>query len=213
MHDPDFPINVNLETALQDIDLACWQRLQTAVHDPGAAWRLPCVATHSSGDCRLRTVVLRGVDKCFRRLVFHTDLRSGKAADIQQNPDVSLLFYDPTIAVQIVIQGMATVHTNQELADQLWLESAPASLKMYLGPLPPGSVRLRPDCNQPESVRSRIPERTELNLGRSNFAAIVIDVRTMDWLQLSRDGNYRAYLTYQREAGELLTFEGAWLTP
>jgi general stress protein 26 len=213
MNENDFPINVDAPTALAAIDSGCWQHLLSAVDDSIAAWRLPCLATQSGNGCKQRTVVLRAVDAARRLLLFHTDVRSGKVFEIREHANVSLLFYDPTIRVQVVAQGLASVHTDDMYADRLWSDSTPASLKMYLGELPPGAITAMPSCNEPKFVQGRVPQRTEIEAGRRNFAAVVVSVSELEWLQLSRDGNYRARIAYLRDGADSCSVEAQWCTP
>ena len=208
-----FPIDLEASTALADIDSGCWRHLCSAVDDSRAAWRLPCLATQSGIGCRQRTVVLRAVDPANRLLLFHTDARSEKVLEIRQHANVSLLFYDPEIKVQVVAQGMASLHTDDSIADRLWCDSTPASLKMYLGELPPGAITAVPSCNEPSFVQGRVPLRTEIEAGRRNFAVVVVSVSQLDWLQLSRDGNYRARNVYVRDGTDACSVQTEWLAP
>jgi len=209
MNEKVFPINVAAPTALDDIDSACWRNLRDAVDSSMAAWRLPCLATQSVSGCTQRTVVLRAVDAARRLLLFHTDVRSEKVSNIRQHSNVSLLFYDPATKVQVVAQGIASVRTDDMFADRLWNDSTPASLKMYLGKLPPGTITAMPSCNELESAPGRVPE---IEAGRRNFAAIVVAVSELEWLQLSRDGNYRARFIFSRD-DDTISMAGQWLTP
>ncbi len=213
MTEKNFPINADSPTALAGIDSGCWRHLRKAVDDSMAAWRLPCLATQSVNGCKQRTVVLRAVDAARRLLSFHTDVRSGKVLHIREHAEVSLLFYDPATKVQVVAQGIASVHTDDMFADRLWNESTPASLKMYLGELAPGTITAMPSCNEPEFVQGRVPERTEIEAGRRNFAAIAVVVSELEWLQLSRDGNFRARIVYVRNKADSISSEAHWLIP
>ncbi len=208
-----FPADKDATAALADIEADVWKTLFKAADDSMAAWRLPCLATQSCNGCNQRTVVLRGVDIVKRRLLFHTDVRSGKVFEISEYANVSLLFYDPEIKVQVVAQGVAAIHTDGTVADRLWNDSAAASLKMYLGELPPGTITPEPSCNEPEFVRGRIPERNEIAAGRCNFAAVVVSIFELEWLQLSRDGNLRARFVYGRDEADSGCPKAQWITP
>ena len=212
MTDKSFPIEVDSPAALADIDSGCWRHLRDAVDNATSTWRLPCLATQSDKGCKQRTVVLRAVDAARRLLLFHTDVRSGKVSAIREHAEVSLLLYDPATKVQVVAQGIASVHTDDMVADRLWNDSASASLKMYLGELPPGTTTPRPNCNESTFVQGRIPERKEIEAGRCNFAAIVVAISELEWLQLSRHGNYRAKFFYTRH-DDTISIESQWLTP
>ena len=154
-------------------------------------------------------MVLRAVDAARRLLLFHTDVRSEKVSNIRQHANASLLFYDPATKVQVVAQGIAFVHTDDMFADRLWDDSTPASLKMYPGKLPPGTIAAMPSCNELQSARGRVPE---IEAGRRNFAAIVVAVSELEWLQLSRDGNYRVRFIFSRD-DDTISMAGQWLIP
>ena len=62
-----------------------------------------------------RSVVLRSVERD-DAIVFYTDQRSHKLRVIGQNDQVSVLFYDPKIKVQVSCQGAAQVE-NLEVTD------------------------------------------------------------------------------------------------
>ncbi len=172
---------------------SCWARLRTAAElGSGGGWRIPVLGTLRGGRPRQRCVVLRRVDEERGLLWIHTDLRSGKVADICQDSRVSLLFYDSTTETQLWIGGSARVLTDGAEVDWLWEHSAASSLRMYLAPGAPGSAAEPGDCNLPESVRGRIPEVSELSAGRVNFAGVAVEAVEFEWLQLARSGNQRA---------------------
>jgi hypothetical protein len=144
------------------------------------------------GLVRQRCVVLRRVEEERGLLWIHTDVRSGKVADIRLNSRVSLLFYDPTTETQLWVGGTARVLTKGVEVDWLWDHSAASSLRMYLAPGVPGGYAEEGDCILPESMRGRIPNASELLAGRVNFAGIAVEAVEFEWLQLSRGGNQRA---------------------
>jgi general stress protein 26 len=206
-----FPLPDDLTSshALRAIYESCWELLAASAAGSEAGWRLPVLATQSMESCHQRTVVLRRADADRAGLLFHTDVRSTKIAQIQGNPRVSLLFYDHRLAVQLQVTGIAVIHESHEIADQLWSSGTPASLKMYLGPTAPGTVCSGPNRNLPDDMLGRLPERDEIEQGRVNFAAIQVHVQSLEWLMLSRDGNLRARFIYYR--GQLNRME--WLAP
>ncbi|MCP4509137.1 MAG: hypothetical protein GY826_22405 [Fuerstiella sp.] len=194
---------------LNTIEYDCWHMLRAAVHDRSCGWRLPVLATCSNGEVRQRTVVLRKVERSARRILVHTDLRSPKLKSINNNPDVSWLFYDAVCQVQLQLTGLATVHTDDKIAEQLWQHETESSLRGYLAPYVPGTVRSVPESNLPDDMRQRIPQRDQLSAARENFAVISGAVKIADWLLLRPDGNLRARFTY--EDGSVSS--GNWLAP
>jgi hypothetical protein len=149
------------------------------------------------------------VDAERRSLLIHTDARSPKVAQIQECPAVSLLFYDQSLNVQLQMHGIASIHRLDSVAEELWRNSPPSSLRMYLGPLAPGTICTGPAFNLPSALVGRIPEQEELAPGYHNFAVVQILVQEMEWLRLSRDGNLRCRFLYQN--GTLQNAE--WMAP
>lgn len=178
---------------LSELYRGCWARLRSVVDlGSGGGWRIPVLGTLRGGLVRQRCVVLRRVEEERGLLWIHTDVRSGKVADIRLNSRVSLLFYDPTTETQLWVGGTARVLTKGVEVDWLWDHSAASSLRMYLAPGVPGGYAEEGDCNLPESMRGRIPNASELLAGRVNFAGIAVEAVEFEWLQLSRGGNQRA---------------------
>lgn len=175
----------------------------------GGGWRIPVLATLRGSSICQRSIVLRRVEAESGLLWFHTDVRSGKVSDIQVNPQVSLLFYDASTETQLAVMGQASATTAGSEVDWLWEHSAASSLRMYLAPGAPGTACSEDDCNLPDAVRGRIPERDELVAGRANFAGVVIRVERMEWLQLSRSGNRRAIFERGTDGGVI----GRWVLP
>ncbi|HIE95532.1 MAG TPA: hypothetical protein EYG03_19145 [Planctomycetes bacterium] len=196
-------------TDLHGIEADCWRLLQAAVHDKSCGWRLPALATCSNGELRQRTLVLRKIDAHSHRIFAHTDARSPKIKSIRSSPNVSWLFYDATRQVQLQLTGIATVHTDGDVADRIWHGEAESSLRGYLAAYVPGSIRPMPESNLPTGVRIRVPDRNELSAARGNFAVISCEVGTADWLLLQPDGNLRARFTYEDSA----VSTADWLAP
>jgi len=194
---------------LQTIFDQCWQKLMNAAQTPGAAWRTPVLATVLANQPRQRTVVLRHADSASGSLWIHTDLRSAKIEQITQQPAVSLLFYDPAAETQLQVRGHATVHTSGPARQQLWDSSPESSLRMYLAPQPPGIPASSPSPNLPGQFIGRVPTRADLQAGLASFAAVQIQMHSLEWLQLSRDGHRRAAFT--APAGTLR--QATWLEP
>ena len=55
-------------------------------------------------------VVLRGINKKYNNLWFHTDIRSKKIKTLKTNPIASLLFYDKEEKIQLRIAGNAKIN-------------------------------------------------------------------------------------------------------
>ena len=196
-------------TSLSAIHAECWQQLAKAVTQRDSGWRLPVLATSEADGCRQRVVVLRDVDVTRRTIYAHTDIRSAKVASIQRQPQVSWLFYDSASMVQLQLCGKAVIHKDDETADRFWNSEPESSLRGYLAPFAPSTVRDQSESNLPAKFVGRIPGRDELHSGRASFAVISCVIETMEWLLLRREGNLRA--RFQTLTTDNMTSE--WLAP
>jgi pyridoxamine 5'-phosphate oxidase len=98
-----------------------WRMLVRGVADRRSPCHSPTVATiGDDGRPRLRTVILRGADPESWSVRFHTDNRSDKVKELTRDNRLSLLVYDPGAKIQIRVEGRATIHTNDAIADAAW---------------------------------------------------------------------------------------------
>jgi len=198
---PDFP-------PLSELAAGIWQELSEACQKPEHAWRLPVLSTLNGDHPDSRTLVLRQIEPLQQRFSCHTDLRSDKVHQLEQNPHAAWLFYDPVQRVQLRIQGTITMHHDDDVANQLWEKSDPVSLKLYLGSQTPGAVVEHPDSNTPAQFLKRAPTREECQQGRKYFCVLQTRVLNIDWMKLRHTGNLRAFFDWS--SGEL---EASWLIP
>ena len=82
-----------------DLSASCaygWSMLERGVKDRKSAFHTPSIATiTATGSPTIRTVVLRGCATEDKTLRFHTDTRSGKIAELQENPLPPCIFMMP----------------------------------------------------------------------------------------------------------------------
>lgn len=94
-----------------------WARLVRGVGDRHAPARHPTLATVSPGGLpEARTVVLRAADPAAGTLDIHTDLRSGKVAGLQRNPNAALLIWDSAAQLQTRITARVDILTGDAVA-------------------------------------------------------------------------------------------------
>lgn len=126
-----------------------------------------------------RTVVLREVDAAQEELVFFTDARSPKVAQLRHRPDAVLVLWSAELGWQLRLRVDCEVHTSGLAVSSRWarLKSTPAA-QDYLAPLPPGALMETP--------------HTGLLEAREHFAVVHARVCEMDWLALSETGHRRA---------------------
>ena len=201
-------------STLPEIHAACWQQLALAAEQREHPWRLMALATvaglpapandaldaddgtpateASPASAELRNVVLREVDAEAQALVFFTDARSPKVAQLQAAPLASLLVWSAALGWQLRLRVRLDVEFDGLMVSSRWarLKMRPAA-QDYLSPLPPGTPLGQP-----------VPERSS----RGYFAVVSATVLAMDWLELRAEGQRRALF----EAGGQTA---QWLTP
>jgi len=162
------------------IEASVWQELQLAAQQTGHEWRTMALGTVAGEEAQVRTVVLREVDTAARELIFFTDARAPKVAQMQARPVGTLLCWSSRISWQLRLRVALDVQTVGLKVSSRWarLKLTPAA-QDYLSPLPPGS---------PVADRFE-PERAS----RSHFAVVSARVLSADWLELHADGHRRAH--------------------
>ena len=194
---------------LDDVLADIWMRLVRGGDDRKSAFHTPTIASvDPRGDPRQRVMVLRKCDQAERTMRFHTDLRSDKVTEIGNREVVSVLGYDATAKIQIRVAGMAVIENAGDLADKAWASSNASSRRCYLASPGPGNVSDTPTSGLPAVVGSRVPELSETEAGRANFAVMMVKLETLEWLYLAHDGHRRARFVW--ELGE---WRGVWLIP
>ena len=167
------------DPGLAEIEAQLWQALEQAAQTRGHAWRTMALATvDADGLPDVRSVVLREVDRAQREILFYTDARSPKVAQMQQQPRGRLLMWSADLGWQLRISVQLAVETSGLAVSSRWarLQMSPAA-QDYLSPLPPGSVL----AAQAMPARSRV-----------HFAVVTAQMLAIDWLSLQAPGHRRA---------------------
>jgi pyridoxamine 5'-phosphate oxidase len=160
-----------------------WQLLELGVASRKHGFHHAAVATIGvSGKPRIRTVILRAAEAESRTLRFHTDVRSEKCKDIAANPGISVVFYDEPSRTQVRVEGVATLHLDDDLADASWKAAQPMS-KITYGIMPaPGLVIDHPDLvSMPEP-------QTDVEWAREHFVVVRVQIESLQWLYLRQGG-------------------------
>ncbi len=180
-----------------------WRLLERGVADRRSPFHTPALASlREDGAPSVRTLVLRAVDRDARTLRFHTDVRSGKFREIAAQPRVALHFYDPTRKVQLRIDGSARLHKGDAVAAAAWRATRSFSRACYRVEPQPGQ-----EIDDPRSAQTEIgSERSEA--GHENFAAITVEMESLEWLYLAARGHRRAQFRWQNHA-----LAASWLVP
>lgn len=198
-------INYGLDGLEKDV----WVRLLNGSLRYKDALHNPVVANVNAQGVNLRTVVLRKVWSVKKQLAFHTDIRSGKWDELQQQNKISWLFYDAPARLQIRLSGTATLHHDDELAEEVWASSTMSSRKVYLCQPRPSAITALPVSGLPTAFEANDPTPEESLSGRKNFGIIVTTVNWMEWLWLSSKGHRRAGFVYFDDGN----FKADWLIP
>lgn len=204
-NEPLFPETKDLKALAEDI----WVDVQKASLKRNDPLRSPVLASiNSEGKPSQRILVLREVLMKERGLIFHTDIRSEKVAELRQNAEVSLLFYHPKRQKQFRLTGTAAIHFQDDLWEQQWQKTGPGSLKVYLIKKKPG-LPVHPsewsDLIPPPDKRF---EKADLEAGKVNFAVLKVLIQNMEYLYLAQSGHLRASWIVQNG-----NWQGQWLVP
>lgn len=189
--------------SLEDTLVNAWRLIETGVSDRKAAYHLTSVATVlADGTPSLRTVVLRGADVVRRTVRFHTDRRTEKYGELAANPRIAMHFYDPSISTQIRLTGRASLHVDDQTAQEAWNASAPMSRLCYAAETAPGSRVAAPPAAQDIG-------EVEPDAGYADFCAVVMTVERLEWLFLAAAGHQRARFEWNAEG----RVDAYWVAP
>ena len=182
-----------LQYDLSAIESKVWELLQESVSSFKAPFHTGVVATIDEQQPELRTVVLRHADAQQKKLFFHTDIRSPKVHQLQTHPQMSWLFYDKDIRMQLRLTATAIIHLDDEVADKAWEESRLSSRLTYATSSASGTILSTPeliDLNQKQV------EPELIDIAWKNFCVVETTVQQMDWAFLHHSGNRRALFQY-----------------
>ncbi len=185
-----------------------WKHLDLGVIQGNHPFHTPVFGTENGSSPSIRVVVLRRFWRHPARLAFHTHTGSPKIEQINKNPHVAWNFYHAEEKLQARIKGIATIHTDDELADEQWNATRLFSRRCYIGKAPTQESK-KPTHGMPEEITDREPTAEESEEGRKNFAVITSTIEQIDCLELDVRGHRRSLFVWN-EDGEL---ETKWLTP
>lgn len=143
-------------------------------------------------------MVLRGADRATGMLVFYTDVRAAKVADLAANPRVAVTAYDPATRLQMRLYGEGTVATSGGPVDLAWAALSASGRAAYQSIESPGTPVARPPT-APAACGDG---------GRARFAVITMVLDRFDWLDLAIPGHRRAL--HVRDGA---VWSGSWLVP
>ena len=189
---------------LDDVRRDIATRLSRAVKDRKSPMHSPVIST---SDADGRVMVLRAFDLDGWTLRFHTDSRSPKCGLIKKKPDVGVLFYDHKQKIQIRVRGKGRIEQDSLLANQAWKMSTNFARRCYLGE-GPGVFSDSPTSGLPSWAEGIQPSDEQIKPAKDNFAILLIDIVSIDWLYLANKGHLRAKFVRKDQA-----WTSFWVTP
>lgn len=179
-----------------------WAELERGTKDRRSLFHTPALATCAAdGRPSIRTVVLRGVSREHGTLRINSDRRSAKVGELAGDARCGMHFYDPSLKVQLRLDGSARLHDDSALAEAAWTGSRQMSRRCYTQNVAPGAVIDDP------SATARLDGDAE-RAGRENFCVILVTIARLEWLYLHSRGHRRA--EWRCDAGR---WTGCWLAP
>tara|TARA_X000001036_G_C20357120_1_gene674972 strand:+ start:61 stop:654 length:594 start_codon:yes stop_codon:yes gene_type:complete len=173
--------------------------LSEAVSNTQTLFHTPVVSTMYENKIVSRVMVLREFNFDKKILRFHTDNRAAKIDNLTKNPSSTVIGYDADLKIQIKMQGQAKVHIDDELAKMAWNESAPRSKKCY-------SVK-GGSSKKIENPGDYDITNFEVEDGYQNFAVIIFNFLSLEFLYLKSSGHRRALHDWYDD------YSSTWLVP
>ncbi len=202
-----FEKNENIST-LDDVLKSSWRTLHNGVQNFRHPFHRPTLTTMDDDKPQARIVILRGFSEKDRTLICHCDARSPKVSQIQDNPNVTWLFYHPEKWMQVRLSGTASVHTDDKTAESQWEKVRLTHRINYCAEIPPGSPTEKPTSGLPGLLRDKTTKLLNHPEARKNFAAIVCRFDQLDWLLLKLTGHIRAKFHWEDHR-----VNASWVTP
>lgn len=157
---------------------AIWSDLAQATTRRTGFTRAALATATADGQPRVRSIIVRDFTTNPARIAFATAMRSAKVTEIRHNPQVGLLFYDDDRSVQCRVEGLATVVTDDVTRRRAWEALGSHTRQTYDSAAVPGALHGTVD----ESDQRTPFER---------FAWISVDLKAIDWLDLSDQPHQR----------------------
>ena len=173
--------------------------LSEAVSNTQTLFHTPVVSTMNENKIVSRVMVLREFNFDKKILRFHTDNRAAKIDNLTKNPSSTVIGYDADLKIQIKMQGQAKVHIDDEVAKIAWNESTPRSKKCY-------SVK-GGSSKKIENPGDYDITNFEVEDGYQNFAVIIFNFLSLEFLYLKSSGHRRALHDWCDD------YSSTWLVP
>ena len=177
---------------LSEIKKKIWLMLSNATKDRGSPFRIPVFICGSQNDFDGRIVVLRKSDQSNNLLQYHSDIRSDKIAQLKNNKNASMLFYDKEEKIQVRFKVECTINYNNDITKESWLKTGHMSRKCYLVDNGPGTESNTPTSGLKPELNNFEFTMEQSEVGYKNFTVIQCKVKSIEWLYLAAKGHRRA---------------------
>ncbi|WP_175704662.1 pyridoxamine 5'-phosphate oxidase family protein [Burkholderia ambifaria] len=182
-----------------------WSCLESGIGTQRSPFTMVQAATLGlDGAPKVRTIVLRQVNRADRLLTFHTDVRSEKVAELRRDPRIAVIANDLDALVQIRAEGVASICDDEAQRRAIWQSSRPHTLLLYRAPLRPGTPIESPEEAHVTPSQGDAPTDD----GYRNFCLVHVTVTRIDWLELARAGHRRAIFDVNDDG-----YKGRWIAP
>ena len=173
--------------------------LKSAVKDRHHPYHTPVFSNISNNiRSKSRIIVLRNFDEEKLILNFHSDFRSPKIKDLQNNKQSSFLFYDSKIKTQLRIRTNSKINYKNNITKNAWGKTTLSSRKCYLSMHAPSSITAKLNDGIPSHLKGIDPQLEESEKGYKNFVVIQNKIVNIDWLHLSSSGHERLMIKFQK---------------
>ena len=167
-----------------------WENINLGIQKAKHDYHSFVFSTVSKNSPYSRTVILRDFDEHKPAIWFHSDRRSKKILHLEENKNVSALFYDKSRKVQLRINGVADIEEDIEYNKKIWDSMRPESKLCYMGPYAPSQKINQFEPNTLKKSAHDLDKKDE-HLGLSRFCRIRIKIKELDWLKLDYKGHQR----------------------
>ena len=185
----------------QTLDSA-FQILSDATKNRRSLFHTPTLSTFDEGRVSIRTMVLREFDPDRRLIRFHTDFRSIKIQQLKKDSHGAVHAYDPSLKIQIRLDGKINLHHKDEITKSSWELSKEMSKECYFVGGSPGTRIDDPTKYDPPTFNF------ESCNGFENFCVIVFQFESMEFLYLKKSGHRRAIHNWTAAK-----HQASWLIP
>ena len=167
-----------------------WKNIKLGIQKAKHDYHSFVFSTVSKNSPDSRTVILRDFDEHKPAIWFHSDRRSKKILHLEENENVSALFYDKSRKIQLRINGIADIEEDIEHNKKIWNSMRPESKLCYMGPYAPSQKISQFEPNILKKSAHDLDQEDE-HLGLSRFCRIRIKIKKLDWLKLDYKGHQR----------------------